>query len=157
MHDLHLYDDDNIIFNQICNRKAVRIEYDDDWTYSDVEISDNKLVGKSNDNNATYFGEVGGKNVTYLYSERAQYMPDTQLTDAVGDTELISTFIQRTNITDITWIHWLDNDNFTEDIAVCPFRCNEHSPNKGYQCVPPHSHIPMYIWTRYPEADSLLL
>ena len=114
-------------------------------------------MGKSNDNNVTYFGEVGGKNVTFLYSERQQYMPDTQYTDAVGDTELISTFIQRTNITDITWIHWLDNDNLTEDVAVCPFLCREYRTNLGYQCVPPHSHVQFYIWTRYPEADSLLL
>ena len=142
MHDLHLYDDNNLIFKQICNRKAVRIEYDDDWTYSDVEISDNKLIEKSTNN---WEG-------TNIYGNRGEYMPDTRSTDTVQDTELISTFIQRTNITDITWIYLWDNVNYTEDVAVSPFWCNEDTNNGGYQCVPPHMHMPWYIWTRYPKA-----
>ena len=142
VHDLHLYDDDNLIFKQICNRKAVRIEYDDDPYYSDVEISDNKLIEKSTNN-------WEGTNV---YNKRQNYMPDTSMTDTVGDTELISTFIQRTNITDITWIHWWDNVNLTDDVAVCPFMCKESTTNAGSQCVPPHRHYPWYIWTRYPKA-----
>ena len=110
--------------------------------YSDVEISDNKLIEKSSNN-------WEGTNV---YNKLIQYMPDTSMTDTVQDTELISTFIQRTNITDITWIHWWDNVNLTEDVRVCPYTCREAETNNGYQCVPPHRHVPRYIWTHYPKA-----
>ena len=37
-------------FKEICNQLTTTIEYDDDPYYSDVEVSDNKLVRRSNDN-----------------------------------------------------------------------------------------------------------
>ena len=78
------------------------------------------------------------------------------MSDSVGDTELISTFIQRTNITDITWIYFRDNKKNNEDVSAYIAKCDEELTTKGYQCLPPKSHLPWYIWTRYPEAKDEL-
>ena len=78
-------------------------------------------------------------------------------TDLVGDTEMISTFIDKYKL-NVNWIYWWDNANYTDDIAVCPFVCGIGSgfSDKRYQCVPPHRHVPKYIWTRYPQEISEL-
>ena len=139
----------SLSFKEICNQLTTTIEYDDDPGYSDVEVSDNKLVRRSNDNGQ--YSEKGN-----WYSERQVYMPDIEKeTDLVGDTELISTFIDKYKL-NVNWIHWLDNANRTEDIAVCPFQCSQYRLDLGYQCVPPHRHAPLYIWTRYPQEISEL-
>ena len=81
-------------------------------------------------------------------------MPNIEMTtDLVGDTEMISTFIDKYKL-NVNWIYWWDNANLTEDIAVSPFDCSTIS--HWYQCIPPHSHVPWYIWTRYPQEISEL-
>ena len=138
----------SLSFKEICNQLTTTIEYDDDPGYSDVEVSDNKLVRKSIEN-----GQFSEENP---YSGRQVYMPNIEMqTDLVGDTEMISTFIDRYKL-NVNWIHWLDNANLTEDIAVCPFKCSQYRFDLGYQCVPPHHHVPLYIWTRYPQEISEL-
>ena len=137
-------------FKEICNQLTTTIEYDDDPGYSDVEVSDNKLVRKPIDN-----GQYSKENP---YSKRQVYMPDIEMrTDLVGDTEMISTFIDKYKL-NVNWIHWLDNANRTEDIRVCPFDCNSGKiySRRDTQCVPPHTHVPWYIWTRYPQEISEL-
>ena len=42
VHDIFLHD--SIEFKKLCNQITLNIEYDDYWQYSDVQISDNKLV-----------------------------------------------------------------------------------------------------------------
>ena len=69
------------------------IAYADDPNYSDVAVSNNKLVKRSNDDPDGYW-PWKGPNVK---------MPDYRSTDTVGDTELISTFLERNKITDVTW------------------------------------------------------
>ena len=139
---------DSLSFREICDQLTTTIEYDDDPNYSDVEVSDNKLVRKSIDN-----GQYSKENP---YSAQQVYMPDIEMTtDLVGDTEMISTFIDRYNL-NVNWIHWYDNVNLTEDIAVSPFLCTQYRLDQGYQCVPPHKHVPFYIWTRYPQEMSEL-
>ena len=129
-------------FEQICNQLTTTIEYADEPAYSDVEVSDNKLVRKSNEN-----GQYSKENP---YSKRQVFIPSTEMmTDLVGDTEMISTFIDKYRL-NVNWIHWWDNVNLTEDIAVCPYDC----PLGEYQCVPPYRHSPWYIWTRYPQEKS---
>ena len=145
-HDLTLHGRKS--FEQICNQLTTTIEYDDDPGYSDVEVSDNKLVRNPIDN-----GQYSKENP---YSKRQVYMPSIEMkTDLVGDTEMISTFIDRYKL-NVNWIHWSDNVNRTEDIAVCPFTCSQYRFDIGYQCVPPHRHVPLYIWTRYPQEISEL-
>ena len=135
-------------FEEICNQLTTTIEYDDHPGYSDVEVSDNKLVRKSNDN-----GQNSKKNP---YSKQLVYMPDIEMrTDLVGDTEMISTFIDKYKL-NVNWIHWWYNANLTEDIAVCPFVCSQYRLDLGYQCLPSHRRVPRYIWTRYPQEISEL-
>ena len=76
------------------------------------------------------------------------------LTDLVGDTDMISSFLEAHKITDVTWIHWWDNVGLTDDIAVSPFSCSEYNTNQGYQCVPAHKYDPWYIFTRYPRPQT---
>ena len=143
-HDLTLHGRKS--FEQICNQLTTTIEYDDHPKYSDVEVSDNKLVRRSYDNEQY--------SVENPYSANQVYMPSIEMTtDLVGDTEMISTFIDKYKL-NVNWIHWLDNANLTEDIAVSPFDCSTISHR--YQCIPPHSHVPWYIWTRYPQEISEL-
>ena len=133
----------SLSFKEICNQLTTTIEYDDNPGYSDVEVSDNKLVRRSNDNGQY---SKNGKE----YSKGQVYMPTIEMrSDLVGDTEMISTFIDKYQL-NVNWIHWLDNVNLTEDIAVCPYDC----PLGEYQCVPPYRHSPWYIWTRYPQEKS---
>ena len=135
-------------FEEICNQLTTTIEYDDDSGQSDVEVSHNKLVRRSDDN-----GQYSKENP---YSQQQVYIPSIELTtDLVGDTEMISTFIDKYRL-NVNWIHWTDNANLTEDIAVCPFLCSKYRFDIGYQCVPPHRHVPWYIWTRYPQEISEL-
>ena len=134
-------------FEEICNQLTTTIEYDDDPGYSDVEVSDNKLVRRSNDN---------GQYSVYRnwYSQQQVYMPSIEMTtDLVGDTEMISTFIDKYKL-NVNWIHYWDNVNLTEDIAVSPFVCTQNRLDQGYQCPPPKEYLPRNIWTRYPEEKS---
>ena len=143
-HDLTLHGRKS--FDQICNQLTTTIEYDDDPNYSDVEVSDNKLVRKSIDN-----GQYSKENP---YSSSRVYIPSIEMeTDLVGDTEMISTFIDKYQL-NVNWINWKDNAYFTEDISVSPWTCSRGTLNNGYHCVPPHKHVPMYIWTRYPQEIS---
>ena len=57
----------SLSFKEICNQLTTTIEYADEPMYSDVEVSDNKLVRKSNDN-----GQYSKENP---YSKRQVYMP----------------------------------------------------------------------------------
>ena len=145
-HDLTLHGRKS--FEQICNQLTTTIEYADEPMYSDVEVSDNKLVRKSYDNE-----KYSKENP---YSGRKVYMPSIEITtDLVGDTEMISTFIDKYKL-NVNWIHYWDNVYLTEDIAVSPFLCTQYRLDQGYQCVPPKEHIPRYIWTRYPQEISEL-
>ena len=136
---------DRLSFKDICSQLTTTIEYSPDGEgYSDVEVSDNKLVRKSNDN-----GKYSKENP---YSSMQVYIPSIEMkTDLVGDTEMISTFIDKYKL-NVNWIHWLDNAKRTDDIRVCPFWCDIGS----FQCLPPHRHVPEYIWTRYPQEISEL-
>ena len=148
-HDLTLHGRKS--FDQICNQLTTTIEYDDDPNYSDVEVSDNKLVRKSIEN-LQY-------SVENPYSANQVYMPDIKMTtDLVGDTEMISTFIDKYRL-DVNWIRYQDNAKGTHDIAVSPFKCDKGGVSysrRSLQCVPPHKHVPKYIWTRYPQELSEL-
>ena len=138
-------------FEEMCNQLTTTIEYADP-PESDVEVSDSKLVRRSNDN-----GQYSVKSGN-TYSKRQAYIPSIEMvTDLVGDTEMISTFIDRYRL-NVNWIHWWYNANRTEDIRVCPFACNSGPSysRRDTQCVPPHRHDPYYIWTRYPQEISEL-
>ena len=140
----------SLSFKEICNQLTTTIEYDDDPGYSDVEVSDNKLVRRSNDN-----GQYSVKSGN-TYSKRQAYIPSIEMeTDLVGDTEMISTFIDKYKL-NVNWVHKWENANLTEDIAVCPYYCSKYRLDLGYQCPPPHKHTPLYIWTRYPQETSEL-
>ena len=143
----------SLSFKEICNQLTTTIEYDDNPNYSDVEVSDNKLVRRSNDN-----GQYSYRSGNW-YSKQQVYMPSIEMTtDLVGDTEMISTFIDKYKL-NVNWIHWLDNAYRTTDIAISPFACNSDGglySRRDSQCAPPHQHVPIYIWTRYPQEISEL-
>ena len=154
----------SLSFKEICNQLTTTIEYDDDPGYSDVEVSDNKLVRRSNDNGQysihAKLGRMYNLRSGNWYSRRQVYIPSIEMeTDLVGDTEMISTFIDRYRL-NVNWVPWWNNANLTEDIAVSPFKCDSRDglsySNYRYQCVPPYKHIPQYIWTRYPQEISEL-
>ena len=146
MHGLHL--SDNLSFKQICDKEAIVIEYDDDSRYSDVEVSNNSLIKRSNDDPDGYW-PWKGPNVK---------MPDFSRSDAVEDTELISTFLERSKITDVTWISNWNNMFSIEDVMVRPAWCDvDHGTSKGYQCVPPHMYVPRYIWTAPQPRQGLIM
>ena len=139
----------SLSFNEICNQRTTKIQYIDIPFYSDMEVSDNKLVRRSNDNGQY---SKNGKE----YSKRQIYMPSLNMTtDLVGDTEMISTFIDKYKL-NVNWMHWWYNANRTEDIRVCPYICERGALSYGMHCVSPHGHGPLYIWTRYPQEISEL-
>ena len=131
MHGLHL--SDNLSFKQICDKKAIVIDYLDK-RYSDVEVSNNKLVKRSDDDPLYYSS-----------------------TNTVGDTELISTFLERSKLTDLRWIARTDNSYQIQDVSVGPFPCDvEAVISRSYHCIPPHHYGPRYIWTA-PQQQGLAM
>ena len=139
----------SLSFKEICNQLTTTIMYADDPKYSDVEVSDNKLVRRSNDN-GQYSYPSGN-----WYSNRQVYIPSIEMvSDLVGDTEMISTFIDKYKLK-VNWKHYT-SPTYTLGIKVGPFVCERDALNSGYQCVPPKRHGPRYIWTRYPEEISEL-
>ena len=133
-------DKNNLSFKQICDKKGILIEYD--TLTSDVRVSDNRLVKRSNDDPRGYW-----LNKT---------MPDYRSSDTLGDTELISSFLERNKITEVTWIHTTVNLGYIEDISLRPYKCLESTTNFGYQCLPPHKYAPWYIWT-VPQQQGLAM
>ena len=104
---------------------------------TDIKVSESKLVKRSNDDPDGYWPWEG----------RKVKMPDYRSTDTVKDTELISTFIERSKFTDVIWIKHPDN-NWINDVKVLPYWCEEDvTPGRNYQCVPPHIYGQRYIWT----------
>ena len=145
MHGLHL--SNNLSFKQICDKKAIFIQYSKDPQYSDVEVSDNTLVKRSNDDPDGYW-PWKGPNVK---------MPDYSRSDAVEDTELISTFIERNKITDVTWVKERENLFDNKDVSVASSFCDEHLSMAGYECVHPHQYAPEYIWTASTQQQGLAM
>ena len=137
-HDIRLLD--SLKFKQICNRVTVTIEYDP--VNTDVRVIDNKLVERTNEN---------GYSREQPYSSYSTYMPPLKpMTDLVGDTDIIGSFLEAHKITEVTWLHWSNNTDWIEDISVSPWTCTDTTLDT-YQCVPAHQHVPRYIFTPYPE------
>ena len=149
-HDLSLHG--SLSFKQICNKKSVNIEYNrhdrEVQRNSDVQLFDNKLVRKSHDN-----GQYSQENP---YSKRQVYMPSLEMrTDLVGDTELISTFIDKYKL-NVNWRHRMSDGFVMTDLSVLQHKCDRYALNSGGHCVSPYKHLPWYIWTRYPQEISEL-
>ena len=156
-HDIRLLD--ILKFKDICNRVSVTIEYSDDPQYSDVNVIDNKLVQRTKfevvDNTLVQRKTENVYSREHPYSPRQIYHPSlNQTTDLVGETDMISSFLEAQKITDVTWLHWWDNWDYREDITISPYTCSEYRTNLGYQCVPAHQHVPQYIFTRYPRPKT---
>ena len=148
MHGLHLSDKNNLSFKQICDKKGIVIEYDYGSDGSDIDVYNNTLVKKSNDDPGGYW-PWKGPNVK---------MPDYRRTHTVGDTELISTFLQRSKFTDVTWIFLHYNFELIEDVSVGSWFCNvEDVTSYGYHCLPPHKYGPWYIWTAPQSREGLAM
>ena len=105
MHDLHLYDENNLSFKQICHKRVVEIEYIKKQTKEDSRRTDIEIEWEWDESNWSFRRVLASRsNENGEYSTRQQYLPDTTLTDAVGDTELLTTFIEKNKITDaILW------------------------------------------------------
>ena len=129
----------NLSFKQICDKKGIVIAYANDPLYSDVEVSDNKLVKRFNDDPGGYWPWKGP----------SVKMPDYRRTDTVGETELISTFIERSNITDVTWVPF----GYAADVMIMYAPCYV---NSAY-CVAPNRYDPRYIWTAPKQQKGLNL
>ena len=135
-------------FEEMCNQLTTTIDYDDP-PYSDVEVSDNKLVRRSNDN-----GQYS-KNGKW-YSKKQVYMPNIEMrSNLVGDTELISTFIDKYKL-NVNWRHRSSEGYGMPDLSLLQHKCDRDALNSGGHCVSPYKHLPWYIWTRYPQEISEL-
>ena len=150
-HDIRLLD--FLKFKEICNRVAVTIEYANyefrQLYYTDVFVSFDKKLSQR------IFSCENGYSRDCRYKTRKPFHPSiTQTTDLVGDTDMISSFLEAHKITDVTWLNYELNTDLRDDIAVRPFKCTEYRTNQGYQCVPAHKHLPHYIFTRYPRPKT---
>ena len=153
-HDIRLLD--ILKFKDICNRVSVTIEYDD-TIYSNVNVINNKLVQR------TKFEVVNNtlvqRKTENVYSREHPYSPYqiyhpslNTTTDLVGDTDMISSFLEAQKITDVTWLRGKRNVDHRHDIAVMPYTCRAYS--RDTLCVPAHRHVPKYIFTRYPRPKT---
>ena len=154
-HDIRLLD--ILKFKDICNKVSITIEYNHYST--DVNVIDNKLVQRTKFKvvNSTLVQRTNENEYSreHPYSPNQIYHPTLKpTTDLVGDTDMISSFLEAQKITDVTWLHWWDNVDYREDIVVSPFTCSEGTTNGGYQCVPVHRFAPRYIFTRYPRPKT---
>ena len=139
----------SLSFKQMCNQQTTTIEYAGHFDSTDVEVSDNKLVRRSNDN-----GQYS-KNGKW-YSKKQVYMPDLSMrSDLVGDTELISTFIDKYKL-NVNWRHRSSEGYGITDLSLLQHKCDRDALNSGGHCVSPYKHLPWYIWTRYPQEISEL-
>ena len=86
------------------------------------------------------------------YSERHELIPNFSHSDAVGDTEILGSFLEKYEITDVTWAHYYHNQRIEDCLQISAFKCT----GGKYQCVPPHWYMPWFIWTRYPRETSEL-
>ena len=75
--------------------------------------------------------------------------------DAVGDTEILGSFLEKYEITDVTWTHWYYNQRIEDCLLISPFKCTGGGSGRT-QCVPPLWYQPWFIWTRYPRETSEL-
>ena len=163
-HDIRLLD--ILKFKDICNRVAVTIEYPNNGT--DVYVKDNMLAQRTKE----YIYQRGRKKRKYVkkdapraneneYSREQPYSmgyfgmdyhPSLESrTDLVGETDMISSFLEAQKITDVTWVKRWDNADYREDMSVTSNTCHESTL---YQCVPAHQHNPWYIFTRYPDPKT---
>ena len=66
------------------------------------------------------------------------------------DSEILQSFTELTNITNITsqyFNNYEDSlEDFTYQIVVGSYRCG--NVGHHHQCVPPHNYYPWYIWTK---------
>ena len=78
-------------------------------------------------------------------------VPDKWNTMIPWDTEILQSFAELTNITRMTfkYLNVYEEDTRLEDVTyqlvVGNYLCRPYHHN---QCVPPHSYIPWYIWTK---------
>ena len=143
-HDVSLYG--SLSFKQICSRKTAKFLYINNPSSTDIATSDEQLIRRPSENK--HYDRKSP------YSVRQVYMPDIEMTtDLVGDTEMISTFIDKYEITDVKWLHWFHKERGSSDLVIGPFvtRARRH-----HQGVPPHRHTLKYIFTKHPEQTSEL-
>ena len=143
VHDIFFHD--SIEFQLICNQITLTIEWDGAETYSNVKITDNKLAKKSN--------QLDKKDYKYDYYH--DYIPSELYSDSVGDTEVIGSFLDKYDITDVNWVIWWANPRVDDSLQVSRFKCIGGGDG-SLECVPANSYQPMYMFTRYPQEISEL-
>ena len=139
-HDIRLLD--ILKFKEICNIVSVTVEYAD--FYTDVKVVDNKLVQRTKyevlvdefDYETNTLVERTNENEysrENRYSAYWQiYHPDlNSTTNIVGDTDIISSFLEAYKITDVTWVHWWDNYNLREEFKYKKYEKVRNFPESG--------------------------
>jgi len=176
-HDIRLL---NILkFKDICNRISITIEYKDQEIQNDendIVIFNKKLVKWAHEylNNTR---ELIKKNSAYEYEKYPyswlrMYMPDIEQpenkesiygspnlyhginSNLIGETEILSSFLDVQKATDINWVNFRDNVDRKEDLSPYGQRCDKSVDERNYQCTPSISYEPDYIWTRYPPPKT---
>ena len=104
---------------EICNHNVLDIVYDPH--FSDIMELNREL----------YVSPVPG----YRFKRDWTQIP--------WDGEILQSFAQLTNIKHITFDYW----GLTYQINVASFYC-QAVYSYGYECVPPASYYPRYIWTK---------
>ena len=62
------------------------------------------------------------------YSQTRDYIPDTSHSNAVGDTEVLGSFLEKFDITDVTWVLWRENPMIEDCLQVSIFQCLDFAP-----------------------------
>ena len=143
VHDIFFHD--SIEFQHICNQITLTIEWDGYELFSDVTITDNQLEKRSNQ-----LDKKGHK-----YNFYKDYMPKAESSNSVGDTEVIGSFLDKYDITDVNWVIWWANPRVDDSLQVSRFKFTGGGSGRS-ECVPANSYLPMYMWTRYPQEISEL-
>ena len=120
-------------YTELCNQNVLNIVYDDSANY---------------DSDKWPIEQNGELYVPPVPSERGFIRDMTQI---AWDSEILESFAELTNITNITF-HYYDQyedslENVTWQVEVGSYVCVNLNGNHE-KCLPPQSHIPWYIWTK---------
>ena len=145
-HGLNLHDE-RVKFGDVCYRRTADIVYIGE-PYSDLNVIDGEIEQRSNEK---------------TYSFERDFRPSHEMdTDLVGDTEMISNFIEKYNITDINWKHYFDIyflPTWDMDFVVVPMQAlgpGSYGFMGDISYTFPHWYYVTYLWTKYPDPLNTL-
>ena len=145
-HGLNLHDE-RVKFRDVCYRRIADIVWIGE-PYSDLNLIDGQIEPRSNEK---------------TYSYERDFRPSHEMqTDRVGDNEMITTFIEKYNITDINWINYFDiwlQPTWDMDFVVVPIQAlgpGSFGFLGDISYTVPHWYLNVYLWTKFPDKLNTL-